>query len=86
MLATDLSLWLPALGAILGTIPVALVYFSTYEACKGFLESRGTSGATVHLASASAGAVASAFVRVPTDILRHRVQAYYIPNIFQVRS
>lgn len=31
--------------------------------------------AAVHIASASAGALVSAFVRVPSDTLKHRVQA-----------
>ena len=70
-------------GAILGTIPVAMVYFGTYEACKGFMERRQASGAVTHLTSASVGAVLSAFVRVPTDTLKHQTQAYIVPNIFQ---
>lgn len=69
--------------AILGTIPVAMIYFSTYELSKGYMERRGASGTTSHLASASMGAVMSAFVRVPTDTLRHQTQAYLIPNFIQ---
>lgn len=72
-------------GAVLGTIPVAAVYFSAYETSKSFLERRGASGAVAHLASASVGAVLSAFIRVPTDTLKHRTQAYIVPDIFQVR-
>ena len=71
--------------AILGTIPVAMIYFSTYELSKGYMERRGASGTTSHLASASMGAVMSAFVRVPTDTLRHQTQAYLIPNFIQVK-
>ena len=41
--------------------------------------------AVTHLASASAGAILSAFVRVPTDTLKHRTQAYLIPDVWQVR-
>lgn len=73
-------------GAILGTIPVALTYFATYEACKGFMEERGASGAAAHLTSAATGAVVSAFIRVPTDTLKHRAQAYIVPDIFQACS
>ena len=36
-----------------------------------------------HLVSASAGALASSIVRVPTDTIRHRVQAYLHPNVFR---
>jgi len=71
--------------AVLGTIPVAMLYFSTYEACKGALEARGASGTVAHLASASTGAVVSAFLRVPTDTLRHQTQAYLVPDFIQVR-
>jgi hypothetical protein len=72
--------------AVLGTIPVAMLYFSTYEACKGALEARGASGTVAHLASASTGAVLSAFLRVPTDTLRHQTQAYLVPDVVQVCS
>ena len=71
-------------GAVFGTVPVALVYFATYENCKTFLEDRGISGAAAHLSSASIGAVLSAFIRVPTDTLKHRTQAYITPNILVV--
>lgn len=36
-----------------------------------------------HLTSASAGAIVSSLVRVPTDTIRHRVQAYLHNNIFE---
>ena len=39
--------------------------------------------AFTHVVSASAGAVVSAFVRVPTDTLKHRVQAYVLPDVFR---
>ena len=41
--------------------------------------------AFTHVVSASAGAVVSAFVRVPTDTLKHRVQAYVLPDVFRAR-
>ena len=42
--------------------------------------------AVTHRGSASAGAVVSAFVRVPTDTLKHRVQAYVLPDVFRARA
>lgn len=33
--------------------------------------------------SASAGAITSSLVRVPTDTIRHRVQAYLHTNVFE---
>ena len=77
------DIYLGLTGAVVGTIPTAFLYFSTYEFCKGRLAGSGRSDALVHLAAASAGAVVSAFVRVPTDTLKHRVQAYFLPDIFQ---
>lgn len=71
-------------GAVLGTIPTAILYFATYEWCKAQLEARKAPSAVTHLASASAGAVMSAFIRVPTDTVKHRVQAYMETNVFLV--
>ncbi len=71
-------------GAVLGTIPTAMLYFTTYEWCKTRLEARGAPSAITHLASASAGAVMSAFIRVPTDTIKHRVQAYMETDVFLV--
>lgn len=69
---------------MLGTIPTAILYFTTYEWCKAQLEARKAPSAVTHLASASAGAVMSAFIRVPTDTVKHRVQAYMETNVFLV--
>ena len=71
-------------GAVLGTIPTAILYFTTYEWCKTQLEARKAPSAVTHLASASAGAVMSAFIRVPTDTVKHRVQAYMETDVFLV--
>lgn len=71
-------------GAVLGTIPTAMLYFTTYEWCKTRLEARGAPSAVTHLASASAGAIMSAFIRVPTDTIKHRVQAYMETDVFLV--
>eukprot|EP00873_Tetraselmis_striata_P006352 jgi/Tetstr1/426616/TSEL_016893.t1 len=71
-------------GALLGTIPTALVYFMTYENSSKFLGEHLPAewGQARHVLSASAGALTSAFLRVPTDTIRHRVQAYMHPNVF----
>ena len=39
--------------------------------------------AIIHLSAAAAGAVASSIVRVPSDTLRHKVQAYVSPNVIK---
>ncbi|KAK9840744.1 hypothetical protein WJX81_001695 [Elliptochloris bilobata] len=77
------DVYLGLTGAVLGTIPTALLYFATYEYCKERLAARGHVQAFTHVVSASAGAVVSAFVRVPTDTLKHRVQAYVLPDVFR---
>ena len=43
---------------------------------------RAVPDAVAHMSAAAAGAVASAFVRVPTDTVRHRVQGYLHRNVF----
>ena len=63
-----------------------MLYFATYEWCKDKLEAKGLPSAVTHLASASAGAVMSAFVRVPTDTIKHRVQAYMEADVFMVSA
>lgn len=77
------DLYLGVWGSILGTLPTAAVYFATYEWCKGKLEARQCGQALTHVASASAGAVISAFVKTPSDTLKHQVQAYFFPNVWQ---
>lgn len=79
------DVYLGLTGAVLGTIPTAFLYFWAYEWCKKKLEARKQPHALTHILSASAGAIVSAVVRVPTDTLKHRVQAYVLPNIWQVR-
>ncbi|EIE21238.1 mitochondrial carrier, partial [Coccomyxa subellipsoidea C-169] len=74
------DIYLGISGAILGTIPTAFLYFSTYECALWHLVMLQ---AVTHLASASAGAIVSAFIRVPTDTLKHRVQAYLLPDIWR---
>ncbi|KAK9827501.1 hypothetical protein WJX74_006134 [Apatococcus lobatus] len=78
------DVYLGLTGAIVGTLPTSLVYFAAYEWCKQQLEKRSSSSsALTHLGSASFGAVASVFVRVPADTVKHRVQAYVFPNVLQ---
>lgn len=80
------DVYLGVTGSILGTLPVGLAYFAAYEACKHWLESTWSSmkdSPASHFISASCGAVTSCIVRVPTDTIRHRVQAYIHPNVFK---
>eukprot|EP00884_Botryococcus_braunii_P023366 jgi/Botrbrau1/9713/Bobra.0388s0008.3 len=77
------DVYLGLTGAVLGTIPTAFLYFWAYEWTKNKLEARKQSQAVTHILSASAGAILSALIRVPTDTLKHRVQAYVLPNVWQ---
>mmetsp|Transcript_28011 Transcript_28011/g.95497 ORF Transcript_28011/g.95497 Transcript_28011/m.95497 type:complete len:354 (-) Transcript_28011:425-1486(-) len=70
-------------GAILGTLPTALVNFVVFEAVKRQLGAHlDEDDPLVHLGSAGAGAVTSAFVRVPGDTVKHQVQAYLHKDVF----
>ncbi|CAM6032798.1 unnamed protein product [Sphagnum compactum] len=69
-------------GAILGTVPNALLYFAVYETSTSKLEKYLPKGA-VHVVSASMGTIVASIVRVPADTLKHRVQAYMHPNVFE---
>lgn len=82
-------------GAVLGTLPTALVYFLVYDRTSEALERAGwphqrarsdgehqDRAASVHLLSAACGALASSVVRVPGDTIRHQTQAYMHRNVF----
>ncbi|KAL2612617.1 hypothetical protein R1flu_024309 [Riccia fluitans] len=72
-------------GAILGTIPNALLYFAAYEASKRKLKKLLPPNwdGPIHVASASIGTVVASIVRVPADTMKHRVQAYMHSNVFE---
>jgi solute carrier family 25 S-adenosylmethionine transporter 26 len=71
-------------GAVLGSCTSSFVYFVTYEKVRGFLDAHfpgeGLPGLK-HVVCASAGALTSAVVRVPSDVIKHRVQAGMYPSI-----
>ncbi|OAE27110.1 hypothetical protein AXG93_829s1110 [Marchantia polymorpha subsp. ruderalis] len=69
-------------GAILGTVPTALLYFASYEVTKRKLKKilpENWDG-LIHVASASVGTIVASIVRVPADTVKHRVQAYMHAN------
>jgi hypothetical protein len=49
---------------------------------KPFMAKQPVPNYVAHVSAAASGAIASAFVRVPTDTVRHRVQAFLHPNTF----
>jgi hypothetical protein len=73
------DLYRGVIGVILGTVPYALLYFSVYESSKSRLE-KYLPTEVLHVVSASLGTVVASVVRVPSDTLKHQVQAYMHPN------
>eukprot|EP00198_Chlamydomonas_reinhardtii_P005163 XP_001694499.1 mitochondrial carrier protein [Chlamydomonas reinhardtii] len=80
--ARDLFLGLS--GAVGGTLPSAALFFATEAAARpalaGLLGCEADAAPARLLASAAAAA-ASALIRVPADVLKHRVQAYVYPSV-----
>eukprot|EP00245_Coleochaete_scutata_P008477 TRINITY_DN2590_c0_g10_i1.p1 TRINITY_DN2590_c0_g10~~TRINITY_DN2590_c0_g10_i1.p1 ORF type:complete len:444 (-),score=69.41 TRINITY_DN2590_c0_g10_i1:145-1476(-) len=68
-------------AAIVGTIPNAMMYFIAYESSKRKFENVLPPD-LVHIVSASFGTISASIFRVPADTLKHRVQAYMHPNVF----
>lgn len=56
---------------------------AAHAGTKAHLETKRWNSWAKHLTSGAVGAVTSAFVRVPTDTIRHRVQAYLHPNVMR---
>ncbi|KAJ3216500.1 hypothetical protein HDU67_009367 [Dinochytrium kinnereticum] len=68
-------------SAVLGSAPGAAAFFVTYEFFKSKIsntlgkESTEKNAPFIHMASASAGEVAACFIRVPTEVVKQRMQA-----------
>lgn len=76
-------------GAVAGMLPTALVYFGTDELCKRGFENTlkwDRTKAPARLISSTIAAAASCFFKVPTDVMKHRVQAYVYPDVFNAAS
>ncbi|KAI8324187.1 S-adenosylmethionine mitochondrial carrier protein [Martensiomyces pterosporus] len=64
-------------SAVIGSSPGAAMFFLTYEQVKAFSEPRVSAEYQpfVHMLAASAGEVAACMVRVPTEVIKQRLQA-----------
>ena len=66
-------------AAALGSAPGAAIFFSTYEMSKQAVEkpaaARGIHASVVHMGCASLGEVMACLVRVPTEVVKQRMQA-----------
>ncbi|PNH04154.1 hypothetical protein TSOC_009718, partial [Tetrabaena socialis] len=73
------------LGATLaGVLPASAVYFGAEAAVRGWMAetlSLDRESAPCRLVASAAAATLSAFIRVPADVLKHRVQAYAYPSV-----
>ena len=75
-------------GSLPGTFLSAIAYFLVDSTTRTYLSSphsilgnRDSSDPLFHIASASLATVTSAFIRVPSDVLKHRVQARVYPSV-----
>ncbi|KAF9934880.1 hypothetical protein FBU30_010147 [Linnemannia zychae] len=65
-------------SAVIGSAPGASMFFVTYEGLKATLSSvfpDSRQAPMVHMMSASGGEIAACFVRVPTEVIKQRMQA-----------
>ncbi|KAI8846088.1 mitochondrial carrier domain-containing protein [Chytridium lagenaria] len=74
-------------SAVLGSAPGAAAFFVTYEFFKSHIgnslskEKREKNAPFIHMAAASAGEVAACFIRVPTEVVKQRMQAGQFKNL-----
>ncbi|CAG8569729.1 4086_t:CDS:2 [Paraglomus brasilianum] len=70
-------------AVIIGSAPSAAVFFFTYERFKKLLTERSSNAyppPLIHMASASAGEIAACIIRVPTEVIKQRMQVYRLPS------
>ncbi|EPQ51095.1 mitochondrial carrier [Gloeophyllum trabeum ATCC 11539] len=61
-------------SVVVGSAPGAAVFFCTYDTLKQTLPLHGNLAPVNHLVSASIGEVAACLIRVPTEVIKTRVQ------------
>lgn len=61
-------------AAATGSAPGAALFFSTYEFCKIRLKESGIPAPMIHMLAASCGEVAACSIRVPTEVIKQRMQ------------
>lgn len=79
-------LYLGLTGAVLTCLPATAVFFATSQACKHFLNINtgpDRRESVIQLAASASASCTSALVRVPGDVLKHRVQAFMYGNVFE---
>ena len=68
-------------SVVIGSAPGAALFFSTYESMKKIVSSHGLDGPMGHMTAASVGEVAACLVRVPTEVLKQRLQTSQYPSL-----
>ncbi|TFK27573.1 S-adenosylmethionine transporter [Coprinopsis marcescibilis] len=61
-------------SVVVGSAPGAAVFFATYDTMKRTLPFRDTLAPINHMLAASAGEVAACLIRVPTEVIKTRMQ------------
>ncbi|KNC48990.1 carrier protein [Thecamonas trahens ATCC 50062] len=61
-------------SAVIGSAPGAALFFTTYETAKSHLTPLLGGGPVTHMTAASLGEVAACCVRVPTEVMKQRLQ------------
>ncbi|KAG6334810.1 hypothetical protein ID866_4282, partial [Astraeus odoratus] len=61
-------------SVVVGSAPGAAVFFSTYDSMKQTLPMQGHLAPLNHMLSASVGEVAACLIRVPTEVIKTRMQ------------
>mmetsp|Transcript_6296 Transcript_6296/g.24533 ORF Transcript_6296/g.24533 Transcript_6296/m.24533 type:complete len:290 (-) Transcript_6296:118-987(-) len=67
-------------AAAAGSAPGASLFFMSYEASKASLERRVENAPVAHMGAAMLGEIAACIVRVPTEIIKQRMQANLFPT------
>lgn len=73
-------------SAIIGSAPSAALFFVTYDSIKRFGKNNNhyiQSPTLIHMVAASLGEIAACVIRVPTDIVKQRMQVGLFPSLFQ---
>jgi solute carrier family 25 S-adenosylmethionine transporter 26 len=66
-------------SAALGSTPSAAAFFVVYE----YVKQKYPSSAATHMLAASTGEIAACFIRVPTEVIKQRMQANYYTHFSQ---
>ena len=70
--------------AAVGSAPGAALFFSSYETMKQILQSNHSNNIPtpfIHMIAASCGEVAACIIRVPTEVIKQRLQAGMQSNV-----